>query len=580
MFCRFCGAEILEDSAFCSKCGGKVEETNRTSEENNFSIDDFFDDILEPISSENLTEDDDCDDDDIVNENTFKALQANGTANAWTSVYNGKVYVVNVDDEIRTSDGMYIHYEGTRKKILDDVAIESFKINPKYDRIIFKKQEKGNKCSLWACNADGSNKTMIAGGSDDVCYFAVTNDWIFAVVENKSDDKFIYQISADLQQASIIKKNVDIRRPIAADEEYLYYTICSEGNSFNANKMGLVQYDISKKTEKFIIKNIGISAYQLYRKHIIISTYTDCMWENKNVKELRIIDPKQMLIKPITMKKISPKIISVYLENVFYIDEETGYLYAVSIKDGSTHLVYNRSVAHIDLSSGMLHVIDAQKEQMVVMEIFGVTRKNVEGYTGYTIPIPDMKTLDMIPQYIVAPKETKTSEPASVNNEKREAPKQPVQQQSTVSSEQSAVTNTVKEKVKPDEYTIRQFKSEIDSVWRKNKTNLLQYNILKFITTFVGFGFVAGVPASFEYGSFLYAVGCVIGAIVSMAIFILNVEKIKIKELEQIEKKYEKYDMLAHNTPPGIRGFVYAILVLFSFFVGFGLFVYLYDVLL
>lgn len=570
MFCRLCGAEILEDSTFCSKCGGKVEEINLTSEENNFSIEDFFDDVLEPISSENFTESNQKDNDDIVNENTFKALQANGTANAWTSVYNGKVYVVNVDDEVRTSDGMYIHHEGTRKKILDGVAIESFKINPKYDRIIFKKQEKGNKCSLWACNADGSNKTMIAGGSDDVCYFAVTNDWIFAVVENKSDDKFIYQISADLQQASIIKKNVDIRRPIAADEEYLYYTICSEGNSFNPNKMGLVQYDISKKTEKFIIKNIGISAYQLYRKHIIISTYTDCMWENKNVKELRIIDPKQMLIKPITMEKISPKIINVYLEHVFYIDKETGYLYAVSIKDGSTHLVYNRSVAHIDLSSGMLHVIDTQKEQMVVMEIFGVTHKNVEGYTGYTIPIPDMKTLDMIPQYIVAPKETKTSEPPSVNNEKRESHKQPAQQQSSASYEQSTKTSTAKEKKTPDEETIRQFKSEIDAAWQNNKSDLYRYNFIKIIATFVGVGLLGGIVASFSAGKFIYILLCIVGIIA-----ILNVRQPEPDEVKMIVKKYEdyqNYDMSGKDTPPGCRGFAYGLLAIFSFIIGFGVF--------
>ena len=563
MFCRFCGTEISDDSTFCIKCGRRVGQVNNALEKETFSADDYFDDFLEPVSSERITNNDETNKNFAFDESILKALQVNGSANVWTHYYDGKVYIVNVDEKVRTSDGIYIHYNGTYKKILEGIAVDSFKINSKYNRIIFKKQEKGRKFSLWACDTDGLNKAMIAGGNDDVYYFDVTYDWIFAVVKNKNDDKFIYQISTGFRQATVIKKNVDIRRPIAADDEYLYYAISCESGRFNPDKMGIIQYDISKKTERFIIKNIGISAFQLYHKYIIVSTYKNCMWEDEDDTELKIIDLQQMLIRPLA-KKISPEIMNVYLNHVFYADKKTGYLYALRIKDRTTHLIYNRSIAHIELSSGLLHVIDTKKEQMVLMGIFDFTRKKVEGYTGYTIPVADMKTADTIPKYA-----GKVKELPSVDNERKEEIKHDDKKLTSVSTEQASKTQTADDKVKPDKQTIKQFKYEIDNAWRKHRFNLAKHNILKIITTIIGFGLIGGIFILTDEGELFYILLCIIGIFIDIAIWASKFEDFEPDDVKKIKRNYnEKYDMTRLGTPPGCRGFIYGGLVLLSFTLG------------
>ena len=146
------------------------------------------------------------------------------------------------------------------------------------------------------------------------------------------------------------------------------------------------------------------------------------------------------------------------------------------------------------------------------------------------------------------------------------------QSSKTTTDEQVSKTNVVSEKIKANPEIVSRFKNEIDAAWKTQKTNLLQYNFWKIITTIFGVGLLGGTVASFIEWSFVHIVLCVIGLFVDTAVWGSKFEKLEPNNVKELKKKYEAYDTAAYDTPPGCRGFIYFLLVLISFIMGFGLF--------
>ena len=381
MYCKFCGAQIADDSAFCAKCGKRIEDSS--TEEDGFDLDsqniDSFDDTIAPISLLGMQSD--CvspasipkeksilqgkkkSDRDTSEEDTERLMKEDASGNFWTHLHDTVIYDVNIDAEHETSNGINVYSLRGREteRILTGHAVESFYICDEWAMIVFREYING-RGTLWTCDLNGEDLQQIVGGNDSAEYYTVTNEMIFIVVKDRRGDKFLYQISTDLQSSSVLKRRVDIRRPIVADDTYLYYTIFD-----TPNKMCLVQYDISAKKERVILKNVGISAIQLYRGELVVSTYLDCMFANKRGEELVLISPEQMR-KRILAQAYTKEIVC-YLDQIFYIDIDTEHVFVVPLTGGTPREIYSRRSIGLNLYpfGAGIALIDQQKRERLML---------------------------------------------------------------------------------------------------------------------------------------------------------------------------------------------------------------------
>lgn len=578
MFCQYCGHELANNARFCSACGEPIQNHSPSAQmpEASASSACNFDDILEPISDskpketirpaksapQNVVREPNASQDDIL-----QALAENGSANFWTYFYDGVLYSVDVDVTNETSDGIVIHKNGKMEKILHGMAIESFKIDGKHRRIIFKAVDstsRDRRYSLWACGLDGTNKTCIAGDkTDSVSYFTITDEWIFAVINGRKGVQVIYQISLDLKQATIIKKNVDIRRQIVADNEYLYYATFRDAKSVDPNKMMICQYNITSGTTKDFYLNIGIAAFQLYHDQLIVSTYTNCMVPSRNVENLQALNLQKMTMKPLSKEKISAKEFTCYLNQVVYIDKDSGFVYAVELATGVKHLLYKRSATHIDLVQGVISLIDVQKEEMILQEILGITSgDHVDGYTGYCIPVPQGNSV------YYQTSEKKPVQDISRADSAGQVPSAPVSEDhSTSSPPQSDVeSSNASEKAEPTQskhedvpnqgaLTEDTFKRDMDQAWRNNSGRMTTYNVIKFFLTIIGIYTALGCWGLFDEGEILKALICALICFIDIYVCVWLQGKLAPDDVRDTEKKYETAGVKTTGyTPPGIRG--------------------------
>lgn len=251
------------------------------------------------------------------------------------------------------------------------------------------------------CCGHSEVQSVLADYSDrchNVRFFTVTDDWIFAVLENKKGQQFIYQISSDLKSAAVIKKDVHICWQIAADAEFLYYmTGYPKGVS-------LMQYDIRNKTERAILKDKGLSRFQLYRKHLIVATYeTIGAYGGDDGEKLILISLKQMKQRSLSAERIALNELTCYLDFAFYIEKKTGFIYALPLTGGTPQLVYKREAVKLNISRGVLDFIDYDREQRICVPIVaqaGESKDNIPGYTGYKIPLPNVSNSGAEPDYL------------------------------------------------------------------------------------------------------------------------------------------------------------------------------------
>ena len=400
MFCKFCGAQIPNDSNFCFKCGKYLltENDNNISEET-YNDEINYDDEITPIKKTVPNNSEEVLAQKTVNStkseyesgNSQKKLsetdkkrilleKANG--NFWNEMYCGNIYDVNVDAYNETSNGIEIYsaVDNSSRLILSGHEVDSFHICDLEEIIVFReriKNKRNESYFLYKCDLNGENIELIVGGNDSADYFTVTDEWIFIVVENKKKDQFIYQVSTDLKNASVIKKNVDIRRKIAADDEYLYYVLFDGG----PNKVTLMEYDIEAKTERIILQDIGISAFQLYKGKLVVSTFKNCMavYGQDRGEQLIVISPRNMVKRPLA--KTEGTNIICYLDQVFYIEYKTEHVFTIPIVGGIIRDIYPYASSALNmLPCGMGMMVVNHEEERRVLITFG---KDID----YEIPI-------------------------------------------------------------------------------------------------------------------------------------------------------------------------------------------------
>lgn len=598
MFCFKCGTQIPDNAKFCLNCGTEITGSSLQASAAS-SVDSSFDDELVPIAeSTNDPPSKPLDDSSSPTPSAQKkrtttsrtpdierAMTENGSGNCWTQYFDGITYDVNVDVENESADGIIRYNAGTRTHILSGYVVDSFQINAKFKRIFFKelRDKKKGLFRLCACDLSGNNLQIVAGDSNDsVNYFAVTDDWVFVVVENKNGLQVIYQISTDLKQARIIKQDVEIKRPIAANNEFLYYVTYSTPKKSSIYELSIIQYDIAAKTEKTIIKNTAISTFQLYRKHLIVSVCKN-LFMNADSK-LILISPHQMLQKTISNSNVCTFEINCYLEHVFFVDyhkerkydkslgesslENTQYIYALPITGGEPKLVYQGRSQKLNLSYGMLQFLDCEKyknEKRVTLKILDGLSSNqnrTPEYTGMQIPIPSKTNGRGVPKYIKPPKEDVTPAPTGKSEEKPE--------KKVVSS--NMVKNNPKQVSDPDpllsksrEELKMQFNQECDREWLKHLPVLILYNAVKCLLTVGGAYACARMLGALFTFKIFQCLFWAAGGIGCALIGFIAVTKLRPREVIMLENKYDKYNVNTYRTPPGIRERLFGFLFIGAF---------------
>lgn len=417
MFCQFCGAELPDGARFCPKCGQNCSMQPEVSSDNSFSFDDELSPIEKPAKPQKKSASKKPHRNQVVQKEKLESAidqeriySENGSGNVWTGVCDNRFYMDDIDLKESTSYGLSVRVDAsnTFHKVLDDIAVESFKINKRHQFIVYRvgvKERAKLRFELWVCDLNGKNKQKIAGDTtDNVNYFAVTDDWIFVVIKNRKDEQFVYQISSNLQSVDVILKGIDIRRRIAANNQYLYYAVFEEPNSPDPNRMALVEYNIKSKKEQVVFyKENGIKEFQLYRNHIVLSTYTNCMFSSSNQNGLWLLDPRQDLCACYTSITCKVTNLNCYADHIFYTDDETGYVYALSMIDDSVHKVYQRRAQTLNIAWGLLQLIDYDTAGMITLELFGRFECKSPGYTGWKLPLPTVGQSGDPPRYISAP---------------------------------------------------------------------------------------------------------------------------------------------------------------------------------
>ena len=126
-----------------------------------------------------------------------KIMSENGSSNYSVFVIDGLCYLISQDYALyRTND--------TLKEKIVDGPIGAFQIGRQHQRIFYQTEDN----SLWSCTLDGSERLRILGGNgDEVRSFVINSDYAFIVIEDRAGVWFLYQLSQDLQNASILKQS-------------------------------------------------------------------------------------------------------------------------------------------------------------------------------------------------------------------------------------------------------------------------------------------------------------------------------------------------------------------------------------
>lgn len=275
-----------------------------------------------------------------------KIMSENGSSNYSVFVIDGLCYLISQDYALyRTND--------TLKEKIVDGPIGAFQIGRQHQRIFYQTEDN----SLWSCTLDGSERLRILGGNgDEVRSFVINSDYAFIVIEDRAGVWFLYQLSQDLQNASILKQSTARMLVGGADQQYLYYHTFS-----NPNEHTLFQYDIRNKKEIALLNGIGIRALQLYQNHIVMQIYKNCM-SPYDTPEVVIFDPQRKTMR--SLIKMHVEELNCYLDHAFYIQKDTETIWTIPLEGGPPHQLWNKPASILNLSMGSMFFIDCADRTM------------------------------------------------------------------------------------------------------------------------------------------------------------------------------------------------------------------------
>lgn len=219
--------------------------------------------------------------------------------------------------------------------------------------------------ALYILTHDGQRQKILGGNGDKTAAYCANKKYFFVLLVGRNDTRTLYQLDLELKEApKIVRSQVRIKGSLGADENYLYYIIQSD----DVNKSSLIQYDIARESKKVIYNGVGIHAATVYRSYVVISTYQNFMDKKRGVA-LSIIDPRLMKINKLA--DIAANQLNCYLDHVFFVDEDTGYLWVAPLCGGGAHLIWNKPVIHFELCMACVHFWGPSDPEPRVMPLRG-----------------------------------------------------------------------------------------------------------------------------------------------------------------------------------------------------------------
>ena len=238
MFCQSCG-EILPDGAhFCPKCGQSCAAQVEIPDNINFS----FDDELTPVDKETevvcrkTTTDKETStpekkkpaathtDAPAIGSIEWRYWNENGSHNGLAEYYDGTLFTIPF---VPNGDDIDMPLMSNNDVIIPG-PVGQFSIGKNTRRIFYLNED----YQLIACDLNGKNKVLIAGGNNKhVIDFVLNEDQLFLILQAKDDEKSLFQISQSLDTSTILKKGYSLRG-LAADQNYLYYMMPGSKQAF------------------------------------------------------------------------------------------------------------------------------------------------------------------------------------------------------------------------------------------------------------------------------------------------------------------------------------------------------------
>ena len=602
MFCQSCG-EILPDGAhFCPKCGQSCAAQVEIPDNINFS----FDDELTPVDKETevvcrkTTTDKETStpekkkpaathtDAPAIGSIEWRYWNENGSHNGLAEYYDGTLFTIPF---VPNGDDIDMPLMSNNDVIIPG-PVGQFSIGKNTRRNFYLNED----YQLIACDLNGKNKVLIAGGNNEhVIDFVLNEDQLFLILQAKDDEKSIFQISQSLDTSTILKKGYSLRG-LAADQNYLYYI---DGTA-------LTQRDLKSGTEKVILDRTGLNTFQMYNGYLVLTVSDNIFSQHDADNYILLIDPSRMLQRKVA--QVAAKNVNCYWDHVFYTDVKNEYIWTISLNGGEPHLLRSKASSNLSIACGQLFFVDCASVRIVSINLqTGEETNFLTGKTaksssdGYILPPPKDLSGRKKPGYIVsskkkAPEESKPSEDiktAAVNRE-QEKTASPSNADSANAENSEGITEEIKE-IKKKEYS-----TEMDQLWRsKPFKDVFLYNFVKVLLEFlfplfIGIVMWAGgsIQIFFERhidssllliitGLILIIVG--IAAIILIAVGMIYIcislnEKISGAEGEAIKKKYTPFGINDSYTPIGIRGGRNAVAVIVCWGSAFILLILLADI--
>lgn len=578
MFCQSCGENLPDGARFCPKCGQSCATQVETSDHINFS----FDDELTPVDKETkavhkkVTMGKDTStptkrkpatthtDVPAIGSTEWRYWNENGSHNGLAEYFDGTLFTIpfvpngdDIDMPLISNNGVII-----------PGPVGQFSIGKKTRRIFYLNED----YQLIACDLDGKNKFLIAGGNGDrVISFVLNEDQLFLILQAKDDEKSLFQISQSLDTSTVLKKGYSLRG-LTADQNYLYYI---DGTA-------LTQRDLKSGTEKVILDRTGLNTFQLYNGYLVLTISDNIFSQHDADNYILLIDPSRMLQRKVI--QVAAKNVNCYWDHVFYTDVKNEYIWTIPLNGGEPHLLRSRASSNLSIACGQLFFVDCASVRIASInlqtgeETYFLTGKIASSSSdGYILPPPKDLSGRKKPGYIVsskktAPEESKPSEDtknAAINNE--QAKTSLSSKADSVNAESNVeITEEIKE-IKKKEYS-----AEMDQLWRsKPFKDVFLYNFVKVLLEFLfplSIGIVMWVGSSVQLfferyidssvlltitGFILLITGIVATFLIAVGMMCICMslsEKISGAEGEAIKKKYAPFNINDSYTPIGIRG--------------------------
>lgn len=358
MFCQSCGAELPDGARFCPQCGQNCSVQSKVPNENSFSFDDELSPIEKPTKAKAQTKatksksesakkkavEANHEKASIVGATEWRYWHENGSNNNLTEYFDDTLFSISFEHHGDSFDMPLMSNRGT----IVPGTVGRFHIGKKTRKVFYLNED----YQLIACDLNGKNEILIAGGNGDrVVDFVLNDEYLFVIVQAKDDERSIFKISQSLDNSVVLKKGYRLRS-LAAEQNYLYYI---DGTV-------LTQYDLKSGAEKVILEREGIKTLQLYNGYLVLTISDNIFSTHDKDNCILLIDPSRMLQRVVA--QVAAKSVNCYWDHVFYTDAKNEYIWTIPLTGGTAHLLRNRASDSLNAACGCLFFVDCASVQV------------------------------------------------------------------------------------------------------------------------------------------------------------------------------------------------------------------------